>query len=130
MIVRIPAKVLLIFSIPQDTIVFVEVRRRELLEYEVSPGKSPFRDWLEQLKDVRARASIRKRLNRIRMGLLGDKKSLGGGLFELRLDVGPGYRVYFGEDGPDIIILLCAGDKGSQTRDILKAKEYWKDYEG
>ncbi|MBI3533865.1 MAG: type II toxin-antitoxin system RelE/ParE family toxin, partial [Deltaproteobacteria bacterium] len=83
-----------------------------MLEYETETGKCPFRDWLEGLKDYVARAIIRKRLNRIRTGNMGDKKPVGDGVFELRVDFGPGYRVYFGEDGLKIVVLLCGGDKG------------------
>jgi len=53
---------------------------------------------------------------------------LGDGVWELKIDFGPGYRVYYGEDGPIIVVLLCGGDKGSQDRDIAKAKDYWRDY--
>jgi putative addiction module killer protein len=106
----------------------VEPTQRELFEYETEEGKCPFRAWLEDLRDVTARALIRKRLNRIRLGNMGDRKSLGDGVSELRIDFGPGYRVYFGEDGPRIVVLLCGGDKGSQSRDIEQAKKYWRDY--
>ena len=74
------------------------------------------------------RALIRKRLNRVRMGNLGDCRSVGDGVKELRIAFGPGYRVYFGEDGETIVVLLCGGDKSSQEADIRRAKEYWIDY--
>ena len=63
------------------------------------------------------------------LGNLGDYKPLGDGVYELRIKAGPGYRVYFGILGNSVILLLCGGDKGSQDRDILKAKEYWSRYE-
>jgi putative addiction module killer protein len=106
----------------------VEIRPRRVVEYLDAGGKSPFESWLENLKDLQARAAIRKRLNRIRLGNLGDSKALGDGVHELRVDLGPGYRVYYGIDGDTIVVLLCGGDKRSQTRDISRAKQYWRDY--
>jgi putative addiction module killer protein len=102
---------------------------RELLNYVTSEGRCPFEDWLLGIKDSFARAIVRKRLNRVRVGNLGNTKSLGGGVFELKIDFGPGYRVYFGEDGPRIVVLLIGGDKSSQARDIESAKAYWEDYQ-
>ena len=106
----------------------MEIRPRRIEEYLALGGKSPFGSWLEDLKDRQARAAIRKRLNRIRLGNLGDSKALGDGVHELRVDFGPGYRVYYGIDGETVVVLLCGGDKSSQTRDIARAKQYWKDY--
>ena len=106
----------------------MEPTPRTLGEYETETGKSPFSEWLEGLKDLQARATIRKRLNRVRLGNLGNTKDIGKGIKELKIDFGPGYRVYFGEDGPLLVVLLCAGDKGSQNLDIKKAQEYWADY--
>ena len=101
---------------------------RELLEYEIENGRCPFSEWLDGLKDIAARAIIRKRLNRIRMGNFGNTRSVGEGVFELKIDFGPGYRVYYGLDGDTLVVLLCGGDKGSQEIDIRKANEYWQDY--
>src|SRR3989338_10450823 len=101
---------------------------RELLEYEIENGRCPFSEWLDRLKDVAARAIIRKRLNRIRMGNFGNTRSVGEGVFELKIDFGPGYRAYYGLDGDTLVVLLCGGVKGSQERDIQKANEYWRDY--
>ena len=80
-----------------------------------------FRAWLDDLRDRRARERIAQRLVRVEAGLLGDAKFFGG-IGELRIDHGPGYRVYFAQRGSAVIILLCGGDKGSQTRDIRRAK--------
>ncbi len=101
----------------------------ELREYLTRKGKSPFADWLISLRDVKARAIIRVRLDRLRLGNWGDCKSVGAGVQELRVDFGPGYRVYFGQDGDILVLLLCGGTKKSQPKDIQKAKEYWQDYQ-
>lgn len=106
------------------------MRERELREYLTETGHNPFRDWIEGLRDAQARARIRIRLNRIRLGNLGDCKPVGEGVLELRLDFGPGYRVYVGQDGDVLVILLCGGDKRTQARDIRKAKEFWQSYRG
>ena len=106
----------------------MEGRERDVKEYLTATGKSPFSEWLDGLRDRQARAIIRKRINRLRKGNLGDSKPVGDGVFELKIDFGPGYRTYFGQDGETIVVLLCGGDKRSQDSDIRKAKEYWKDY--
>jgi len=92
-------------------------------------GKSPFADWLTSLKDIKTRAIVRVRLDRLRLGNWGDCKSVGEGVQELRIDFGPGYRVYLGQDGDVVILLLCGGSKKSQSKDIEKAKQYWHDYQ-
>lgn len=114
--------------IQQDTLGSMEPTPREVLIYETAEGKVPFESWLAGLKDAVGRALIRKRINRVRLGNLGNNRSVGNGVWELKIDFGPGYRVYYGEDGSRVIVLICGGDKGSQDRDILKAKEYWRDY--
>lgn len=101
---------------------------RELRLYVAENGKIPYSLWLHSLKDIRARAVIRVRLNRIRLGNFGDCKPVGDGVKELRIDHGPGYRVYFGLVDQRIVLLLCGGDKSSQERDIEKARAYWADY--
>ncbi len=100
----------------------------ELLEYLDENGRNPFRNWLEALKDQQARARIRVRLNRIRLGNFGDCKSVGSGVSEMRIPYGPGYRVYFGRKGDYVVILLCGGDKSTQSKDIALAQNYWEDY--
>ena len=84
--------------------------------------------WLRRLRDERAKARIASRLQRLAFGNPGDCKKLGGGLMEMRVDYGPGYRVYFKWQRPDVVVLLCGGDKSSQSRDIERAQEYWSDY--
>jgi putative addiction module killer protein len=78
--------------------------------------------WLASLRDDVAAKRIKQRIARVQIGLFGDAKSVGGGLSELRIDHGPGYRVYFIRRGDVLVILLCGGDKGDQARDISRAK--------
>jgi putative addiction module killer protein len=106
----------------------VPTRPQEVREYLTPNGANPFRDWFHSLKDGRTRARVRVRINRVRMGIFGDSKPVGGGVHELRLAFGPGYRIYFGRDGQTLVLLLCAGDKRSQGRDIQRAKSFWQDY--
>ncbi|NJO39317.1 MAG: type II toxin-antitoxin system RelE/ParE family toxin [Cyanobacteria bacterium CRU_2_1] len=107
----------------------MKVQPKEIQLYLTSDGRVPFIEWLDTLKNIKAQTVINKRLDRVRLGNLGDFKSVGAGVFELRIDFGPGYRVYFGQVGSTLVLLLCGGDKSSQDRDILKAREYWQDYE-
>ena len=107
----------------------MDAKERTILTYVKADGSAPFNDWLEALKDRKARAIIRTRINRVRLGNLGDCKSVGQGVNELRIKFGAGYRVYFGKEGDTIIILLSGGDKSSQNKDIDRAKQYWKDYQ-
>lgn len=84
--------------------------------------------WIAELRDRQARARIRTRLSRLALGNFGDCKALDGGVSELRVDWGPGYRVYFARIGAAILLLLCAGDKTTQSQDIERAKTYLQDY--
>lgn len=105
----------------------VAVTKRDLREYQTSGENIPFREWLQSL-DKWVRTVIRARLERLRNGNLGDSKSVGDGVFELRCDCGPGYRIYFANAAKEMVILLIGGSKGSQRRDIELAKKYWADY--
>ncbi|MEK6772300.1 MAG: type II toxin-antitoxin system RelE/ParE family toxin [Bdellovibrionota bacterium] len=96
--------------------------------YVTTDGKQPYSDWIKSLRDAVAVSRIRTRIDRVEEGHLGQYKSLGTGLFEFKFSFGPGYRVYFAIDGDKIILLLSGGDKGSQRKDIEKAREYWTDY--
>ncbi|MBR2818823.1 MAG: type II toxin-antitoxin system RelE/ParE family toxin [Reyranella sp.] len=89
-----------------------------------------FHDWLTNLRDRRGAAKIQARLDRLALGNPGDVRPVGSGISELRVNEGPGYRVYFIQRGPVVIVLLCGGDKSSQARDIRQAKALatqWKD---
>jgi putative addiction module killer protein len=102
---------------------------KKIIIYKISSDKSPFLEWEKKL-DAKVRGIVRTRIARLRLGNYGDVKSIknGDGIYELRISFGAGYRIYFGQKGKLIIILLVGGDKSSQKRDIEKAKKYWLDY--
>jgi putative addiction module killer protein len=104
----------------------VEARRRELRNYVDARQHEPFQDWLDDLDSV-TRNVIQARLIRVSRGNFGDCHGVGEGVSEFRIDFGPGYRVYFGQDG-DVVILLTGGTKRTQKKDIATAKDYWRDY--
>ena len=95
----------------------------EIRQYTTTSGKSVFGAWIDALKDVRAAARIAARLDRLAAG-----KAVGGGISELRVDCGPGYRIYYAVVNKKVVLLLCGGDKNRQQRDIASAMEYLKDY--
>lgn len=98
--------------------------------YTTNTGNQPFVNWQKKL-DTQTEAVVLARLARIRSGNFGDcKKIKGGGIYELRVDYGSGYRIYYGKKGTSIIVLLVGGDKGSQNSDIIKATRYWLDFKG
>jgi putative addiction module killer protein len=100
----------------------------EVLRYVTELGRDVFGDWLADLHDERAAAKIAVWIDRLAAGNLGDCKPLKEGVSELRIDWGPGYRVYFAMAGRTCVLLLCGGDKRKQSADIKRAIEYWKDY--
>lgn len=101
------------------------------VEHYVTPtGVDVFGKWLESLDDLKAQARIATRIDRLTLGLLGDAKSLRDGVSELRIDHGPGYRVYFAREGRTVILLLCGGDKRTQRSDTKRAVAYWNEYRG
>ena len=106
----------------------MEATPKELQIYETEDGQAPFSEWLASLRDIKARAKIRVRLDRVSLGNLGDCHGVGDGVQELRIDYGPGYRVYFGQIGAAIVLLLCGGDKSTQAEDIEQATRYWNEY--
>ncbi len=89
---------------------------------------STFRRWIRRLRDRRAVARINARLRNVSIGNLGDTTSVGDGVFEMRIHYGPGYRLYFLREGPTVIVLLCGGDKDSQSRDIERARSLAREW--
>ena len=101
----------------------------EVRHYLTAAGDDPFDEWICALQDRQARIRIVKRIDRLERGLFGDVEFCGEGVWELRVDWGPGYRVYYARSGRQIILLLLGGDKRKQDQDIKRAKEYWHEYQ-
>ena len=112
-----------------DTIRIMQKMPFHLTYYAELTGRKPFREWLLGLRDRMAVQRIAARLDRLEIGNLGDYKSVGSGVMELRIDYGPGYRVYYAFAGSSIVLLLLGGDKRTQQRDIETAQSYWRDYQ-
>ncbi len=103
------------------------LRCKNVVIYADEKGYEPFTTWVNRLRNAVGRKRILARIARVEQGNFGDHSTVGNGVSELRIFFGPGYRVYYGEDSENVVILLCGGDKGSQKSDIKKAKLYWKD---
>jgi len=99
----------------------------EIVQYEAGDGSCPFADWFDHL-ETRAALKVRTALARMEAGNPGDVKPVGAGVSERRIDYGPGYRVYFGQDGNRLVVLLVGGTKKRQQRDIDQAQTLWADY--
>lgn len=97
--------------------------------YISTSGKRVFADWQNGLRDSRVKSAVIRRLNRAERGNFGDHKFLRDGVFELRIDIGPGYRAYYAIDGQEMVLLLCGGDKRTQDADIERACFYWTDWQ-
>lgn len=106
----------------------MEATPKQIVFYETQDSRIPFDEWLKSIRDTRTKTVITTKLRRIKLGNLGDYKSVGKGVCELKIDYGSGYRIYFGQVGNTIIVILCGGDKSTQADDILIAQKYWKDY--
>jgi putative addiction module killer protein len=100
----------------------------DLIVYQQDRGQRPYNKWFDSLRDKQAQTRIARRIRQVQNGTLGDLKPVGEGVLELRIDVGAGYRVYCGRHGDTFVILLCGGDKGSQAKDIERAKGFWADW--
>lgn len=106
----------------------MEVIPRELIMLRTVDGKVPFEEWLRNMKNKVFESAILARLVRVEDGNFGDHKSVGEGVYELRIPKGPGLRVYYGLDGQKIVVLIGGGDKSTQSKDIKKAQTLFKEY--
>ncbi len=97
----------------------------------LSPGehRDLYIDWLKRLRDTQAKVAVARRVTRIEQGNFGDHKFCREGVWELRIDAGPGYRVYYALSGRRVVLLLCGGDKRTQDADIARAVDYWQDWQ-
>ena len=103
------------------------MKRFELLSLETEDGKSPFEEWLDRLDPSIAGRVIRV-MAYMASGNFGDTKTVGGGVWERRIHTGPGYRIYYGRYGNNLIVLLAGGSKKNQSSDIRKARKFWREY--
>ena len=103
------------------------VERIEIEYYQTATGRCPYLEWFDRIREGATRDRIDVRLARLRLGNFSDHRDLGRGLWELRLFLGPGYRIYYTRRGDRVVILLAGGTKATQRRDIGKAREYLRD---
>ena len=101
----------------------------EIQHYLTASGKDLYQQWLDDLKDLKARVVIQRRIDRVVNGNFGDHRFCEEGVWELKIDFGPGYRVYYAQAGTTIVLLLCGGSKGTQSADIKEVVRYWRDYQ-
>jgi len=101
----------------------------EIRHYLTRNEKDVYMEWRRQLRDGKAKIAVDRRINRIELGNFGDHKFCRDGVWELRIDVGQGYRVYYAVSGTQVVLLLCGGDKRTQDADIGRACEYWLDWQ-
>lgn len=101
----------------------------EILHYITDDEKDVYIDWLRRLRDNTAKTAVVRRIGRVEQGNFGDHKFCRDGVWELRVDVGAGYRIYYAVAGNEIVLLLCGGDKRTQDTDINLACKYWQDWQ-
>jgi putative addiction module killer protein len=101
------------------------------IEHYLTAGErqNPYLDWLRQLRDQQAKTAVVRRMVRVELGNFGDHKFCRDGVWELRIDVGAGYRVYYALSGHRVVLLLCGGDKRTQDADVARAVSYWQDWQ-
>jgi len=104
------------------------VQPRRILLYLTEKGSSPFERWFLKLKDLQGKAAVAARIQKMKMGLDSNEKALGDGVYESKIYHGAGYRIYFGKEGVQIVVLLIGGTKRKQDKDIKEAKNCWLDY--
>ncbi|MGI6524466.1 MAG: type II toxin-antitoxin system RelE/ParE family toxin [Bdellovibrionota bacterium] len=107
----------------------MDFKVREIVVLVDDNGKCPYREWRNNIRDTSLGAAIDARLARVRNGNFGDHKSVGAGVYELRIPKGSGLRIYYALEGDVIVVLLAGGDKKSQSKDIILAKKLWEDYQ-
>ena len=100
----------------------------QIFHYLTADRRDLFQDWLDRLKDRKARVAVQRRVDRLKGGGFGDCRFCRGGVWEMRMDIGAGYRVYYARSGAEVILLLCAGSKNTQDADIDRAIACWQDY--
>lgn len=101
----------------------------EIKHYITSNGSDVFAEWRDNLKDSKSKIAVDRRIYRAELGNFGDHKPCRDGVWELRIDMGPGYRVHYAQAGKTVVLLLCGGIKRSQDSDLSRACEYWKDWQ-
>ena len=101
----------------------------EIRHYVTESGRDLYQQWLDKLRDLKGRVVIQRRIDRLKAGNFGDHKFCEEGVWELRIDFGPGYRVYYAQEGETVILLLCGGSKRTQAVDVKEAVRYWRDYQ-
>ena len=100
----------------------------EVIHYTAEDGADVYQEWVNTLRDTRARVAVLRRIDRAALGNFGDHKPCRDGVSEMRVDVGPGYRVYYFQHGQTLVVLLCGGDKRTQDADITRAVGYRADF--
>ena len=103
----------------------MKIKQRRVDYYTTPSGKQPARDWLQSIKDKLTQAILYKRIRQAGLGQMGNTRSVGEGVHELKINYGPGFRIYYGIHQDELILILMGGDKGSQKMDIKKAQAYW-----
>ena len=101
----------------------------EIRHYITPAGRDVYAEWRQHLRDVTAQIAIDRRVNRVADGNFGDHKHISDGVYELRIDMGPGFRVYYAIEGRQVVLLITGGDKSTQRKDIEKACAYWADWQ-
>jgi putative addiction module killer protein len=101
----------------------------EIRHYLTASCNDPYQQWLDDLKDLKGRVVVQRRIDRLKAGNFGDHKFCQEGVWELKIDFGPGYRVYYAQEGKTVVLLLCGGSKRTQPADLKEAVTSWRDYQ-
>lgn len=108
----------------------MQIKQRNVYYYETPTGRLPAQEWLSSIKDKVTQAILYKRIRQAGLGQFGRTRNVGDGVWELKIDYGPGYRVYYGIHGDETVLILMAGSKRTQSGDIKKARAYWIEWKG